>query len=95
MRTKLLPTAAPKPIPPEFLEKFVKHGWRRVEHIWGKSTVLAWSKTIGVKRMAEARRKYLLECAQEGAGARKAAVRYSEAQKSSSRSAALRMENLA
>lgn len=41
---KLLPTNAPKPIPPEFLEKFAAHGWRRVENIWGRSTVAAWRK---------------------------------------------------
>jgi hypothetical protein len=60
-KSKLLPTSAPKPIPPEFLEKFIKHGWRRVENIWGKSTVLAWSKVIGRKRMAEMRKRYLKE----------------------------------
>ncbi|GAM06343.1 hypothetical protein [Novosphingobium sp. MBES04] len=58
-KSKLLPTCAPKPIPPEFLEKFVQHGWRRVENMWGKSTVLAWSKVIGRKRMAEMRKQYL------------------------------------
>ncbi len=61
MTRKLLPTSAPKPIPPEFLEKFKRHGWRRVENIWGKSTVLAWSKVIGRKRMAEIRKRYLKE----------------------------------
>ncbi|MYL97062.1 hypothetical protein GR702_04650 [Novosphingobium sp. FGD1] len=61
MTRKLLPTSAPKPIPPEFLEKFKQHGWRRVENIWGKSTVLAWSKVIGRKRMAEIRKRYLKE----------------------------------
>ncbi|MFT4056166.1 MAG: hypothetical protein QM681_16805 [Novosphingobium sp.] len=61
MTRKLLPTSAPKPIPPEFLEKFKLHGWRRVENIWGKSTVLAWSKVIGRKRMAEIRKRYLKE----------------------------------
>ncbi|MBH0112727.1 hypothetical protein I5E68_07150 [Novosphingobium sp. YJ-S2-02] len=63
-KSKLLPTSAPKPIPPEFMEKFVKHGWRRVENIWGKSTVLAWSKAIGRKRMTEARKRYLREVGQ-------------------------------
>jgi len=59
MRTKLLPTAAPKPIPPEFLEKFAAHGWQRVERMWGKSTVAAWAKVIGVKRMVDCRKRYL------------------------------------
>lgn len=54
-KTKLLPTSAPKPIPPEFLPKFAAHGWRRVENIWGKSTVLGWSKAIGMKWMRECR----------------------------------------
>lgn len=66
-RTKLMPTSAPKPIPPEFMEKFIAHGWRRVENIWGKSTVLAWSKVIGAKRMAELRKAHL--AAQRGTGA--------------------------
>ena len=61
MKHKILPTSAPKPIPPEFMEKFKQHGWRRVEQIWGKSTVLAWSKVIGRKRMAEQRKCYLKE----------------------------------
>lgn len=43
------------------MEKFKQHGWRRVEQIWGKSTVLAWSKVIGRKRMAEQRKCYLKE----------------------------------
>jgi len=60
-KSKLLPTSAPKPIPPEFMEKFKRHGWRRVEQIWGKSTVLAWRKAIGAKRMAEIRKRYLKE----------------------------------
>lgn len=60
-KSKLIPTSAPRPIPPEFLDKFVKHGWRRVENMWGKSTVLAWSKVIGRKRMAEMRKRYLSE----------------------------------
>jgi len=60
-RSKLLPTSAPRPIPPEFLEKFAAHGWRRVENIWGKSTAAAWRKVIGAKRMAEARKRYLKE----------------------------------
>lgn len=58
---KLLPTSAPKPIPPEFLEKFAAHGWRRVENIWGRSTVMAWRKALGAKRLAEARKRYLQE----------------------------------
>jgi hypothetical protein len=58
---KLLPTSALKPIPPEFLEKFAQHGWRRVERIWGRSTVLAWRKAIGAKQMEAARRRYLKE----------------------------------
>ncbi len=58
---KLLPTSAPKPIPPEFLEKFAAHGWRRVENIWGRSTVLAWRKVIGAQQMDAARRRYLME----------------------------------
>lgn len=61
MTRKLLPTSAPKPIPPEFLEKFAAHGWRRVENIWGRSTVLAWRKALGAKRMAECRKRYLRE----------------------------------
>lgn len=61
MTRKLLPTSAPKPIPPEFMEKFVQHGWRRVEHLFGKSTAAAWRKAIGAKRMAEARKRYLAE----------------------------------
>lgn len=60
-RIKLLPTSAPKPIPPEFLDKFARYGWRRVENIWGRSTVLAWRKVIGAKRMAEARKRFLKE----------------------------------
>lgn len=60
-KRKILPTSAPKPIPPEFMQKFKQHGWRRVEQIWGKSTVLAWSKVIGRKRMAEERKRYLKE----------------------------------
>lgn len=75
MRTKLLPTSAPKPIPPEFMEKFAKHGWRRVEMIWGRSTVLAWRKVIGGKRMAEVRKRYLAEM--KGQGEAKKAARYS------------------
>jgi hypothetical protein len=58
---KLLPTTAPKPIPPEFLEKFAAHGWRRVENIWGRSTVLAWRRAIGGETMDQARRHYLEE----------------------------------
>lgn len=61
MTRKLLPTSAPKPIPPEFLEKFAAHGWRRVENIWGRSTVLAWRKVLGAKRMTECRKRYLRE----------------------------------
>jgi len=61
MIRKLLPTSAPKPIPPEFLEKFAAHGWRRVENIWGRSTVLAWRKVLGAKRMADCRKRYLQE----------------------------------
>lgn len=58
-RNKLLPTKAPKPIPPEFLEKFEQHGWQRVERIWGKATVKAWANVIGRKRMIERRKRWL------------------------------------
>lgn len=58
-KRRLLPTSAPKPIAPEFLPKFAAHGWRRVENIWGRSTVLAWRKALGAERMNAARRDYL------------------------------------
>ncbi len=61
MRTKLLPTCAAKPIPPEFLEMFTRYGWQKVERMFGKATVASWSKLIGTKRMADCRKRYLRE----------------------------------
>lgn len=61
---KLLPTSAPKPIPPEFIPKFAEHGWRRVENIWGKSTVQAWRRALGAQRLADARSQYLRDRAE-------------------------------
>lgn len=58
---KLLPTCAPKPVAPEFLDKFAKHGWQRVERIWGKPTVAVWRKVIGAERMDECRKRFLEE----------------------------------
>lgn len=29
-----------KPLPPEFREQFIKHGWRHVEHLYGARTDL-------------------------------------------------------
>lgn len=58
---KLLPTNAPMPIPPQFLQKFEQHGWQRCERIWGKSTVKAWSLVIGRKRMIEMRNRWKSE----------------------------------
>jgi len=58
-KRRILPTSAAKPIAPEFLPKFAAHGWRRVENIWGRSTVLAWRRAIGAERMDAARREQL------------------------------------
>ena len=55
----ILPTSAPKPIPPEFIPKFAEHGWRRVENIWGRSTVMAWRRALGAERLDEARKQFL------------------------------------
>lgn len=80
-KNKLLPTSAPKPIPPEFLEKFAAHGWRRVENIWGKSTVLGWRKAIGPKRMAELRKRFLQEQAEQRLSERARSNRYTDSAK--------------
>lgn len=56
---KLQPTSTPKPIPPEFTEKFVAHGWQRVERMFGKGTVAVWVKAIGREKLMELRRDHL------------------------------------
>lgn len=54
----MVPTSAPKPIPPEFIPKFAEHGWRRVENIWGRSTVMAWRRALGAERLDQARKQF-------------------------------------
>ena len=66
---KILPTSAPKPIPPEFIQKFAQHGWRRAENIWGRSTVMAWRRALGAERLDQAREEYRRSKAQNNSGA--------------------------
>ena len=70
-RRKLLPTSAPKYVPPEFLEEFARHGWQHVERMFGKPSVRVYRAVLGAKRMAEARKRYLAE---EASGKRSTAM---------------------
>lgn len=60
-KRRILPTSALMPIHPEFYDKFLAHGWRRVENTWGKSRVKNWSKQIGVERMAAVRKRFIAD----------------------------------
>jgi hypothetical protein len=60
-RRKLLPTSAPKYVPPEFLDEFAAHGWQHVERMFGKPSVRIYRAVVGAKRMAECRKRYLRE----------------------------------
>lgn len=54
-------TKAPKPMPPEFPEMFVKGGWRMAEHLTGARTdlLLKWMEQAGPERLRTLRREYV------------------------------------
>lgn len=58
-RPRGLPTNIPVPVDPEFVDKFVKHGWQRVERMWGKRRVATWAAVVGKADMIRQRRAYL------------------------------------
>lgn len=58
-RARRLPTSVPVPVDPEFVPKFVAHGWQRVERIWGKPRVAVWARVVGVKNLIHMRREHL------------------------------------
>lgn len=58
-RARRLPTSVPVPVDPEFVPLFVKHGWQRVERIYGKRRVQTWADVVGRKYMIGLRRDYL------------------------------------
>lgn len=78
---RLLPTSAPIPIPPQFFDKFFAHGWTRCENIWGKGRVEGWIMTLGPKRMAEARKRYQREQAEQRLTDRARSNRYTDSAK--------------
>lgn len=69
---KLLPTSTPKPIPAEFTNKIVAHGWQRLERMFGKGTVAVWVKAIGREKLMELRRDHLARAKIAAANANRA-----------------------
>ncbi|MDF0543351.1 hypothetical protein PX699_13415 [Sphingobium sp. H39-3-25] len=58
-RYRVLPTKTPVPVDPEFIDNFVQHGWREVEHMYGKNRAKRWAQVIGVAALREKRKGYL------------------------------------
>lgn len=52
-------TRIPKPVPPEFRDVLVRHGWRRAEHLFGKNPARRYAVELGVDRLAAERAAHL------------------------------------
>lgn len=65
---KSLPTSAPQPIPAEFEQLFIQHGWRRAEHVFGTRPAQRYATYLGIDRLRAARERYLGRCAAAKAG---------------------------
>lgn len=50
-----------KPVPPEFREFFVKHGWTRTEHAFGKNETKRYVTALGRAAICAERREYKLQ----------------------------------
>ncbi len=55
-RPRRLPTSVPVPVDPEFVDTFLRHGWARVERIWGKRRVQTWVGLLGRVKLERLRR---------------------------------------
>lgn len=60
MRAKRLPTSAPVPVDPQFVQTFVEGGWQRAERIFGKRRVQTWAMVVGKRALIAKRRAYLV-----------------------------------
>lgn len=52
-------TRLPKPVPPEFRDVLVRHGWRRAEHLFGKNPAKRYAAELGVDRLVAERAAHL------------------------------------
>lgn len=52
-------TRRARPIPPEFEETFVRQGWCKVNHLWGKRAAVRYFTALGSQRLRAARDAYL------------------------------------
>lgn len=60
-RPRSFSTKLARPVPPEFEGLFVQHGWRRVEHVFGKRASFRYFNALGADRLTQARNAYLAE----------------------------------
>jgi hypothetical protein len=48
-------------VPPEFIDQFIKKGWRAAEHSFGKSSAQIYRRAVGRQRLTDAHRQYLAD----------------------------------
>ena len=56
---KALSSKVAQPVPVEFRDLFVRHGWDRVNHLFGKRASVRYFTVLGGDRLRSERRAYL------------------------------------
>lgn len=60
-RRKAQSTKLAQPVPVEFQQIFVQHGWDRVNHLFGKRASVRFFTVLGADRLRDERHAYLSE----------------------------------
>jgi hypothetical protein len=60
-RRKAQSSKAPQPVPVEFRQLFVQHGWSRVNHLFGKRASVRYFTALGADRLRAERDAYRSE----------------------------------